>query len=103
MNREKSEKSSGAVMLMISSCGQPVALVPAESVEQAQARALELLRNGKWQDMGLLTREAVVTLFSPVVFADGHAIAYLPTQVGSSHGFRDGRVKTASNRSGTKH
>jgi hypothetical protein len=37
------------------------------------------------------------------VFADGHAIAYLPTQVGSSHGFRDGRVKTASNRSGTKH
>lgn len=103
MKEEVSGKSGQPVMLMISSCGQPVALVPAESIEQAQKRAVELLRGEQGRQMGLLTHEAVVTVFSPAVVADGETIAYVPTHVGSSHGWRDGTAKGASTPPGTRH
>ena len=103
MKYEKSSKTSGSVMLMISSCGQPVALVPAESIEQAQKRAIELLRGEQGRNMGLLTHEAVVTVFSPAVIADGETIAYLPTHLGSSRGSRDGSRRGSSTTPGTTH
>ena len=90
MKNVAGSKKSGSVMLMISSCGQPVALVPAESIEQAQKRAVELLRGEQGRHMGRLTHEAVLTVFSPAVVADGETIAYVPTHFGSSRGSRDG-------------
>lgn len=68
MKEEVSGKSGQPVMLMISSCGQPVALVPAESIEQAQKRAVELLRGEQGRQMGLLTHdvnaEVILTRFA---------------------------------------
>ena len=103
MKNEMSSKKSGSVMLMISSCGQPVALVPAESIEQAQKRAVELLRGDQGRSMGLLTHEAVVTVFSPAVVADGETIAYVPTHFGSSCRSRDGSNSGTSTKPGTTH
>jgi hypothetical protein len=103
MKNEMSSKKSGSVMLMISSCGQPVALVPAESIEQAQKRAIELLRGEQGRQMGPLTQEAVVTVFSPAVVADGETIAYVPTHFGSSRGLRDGSSRGSSTTPGTTH
>ena len=103
MKNEMSSKKSGSVMLMISSCGQPVALVPAESIEQAQQRAVELLRGDQGRNMGLLTHEAVVTVFSPAVVADGETIAYVPTHFGSSCRSRDGSNSGTSTKPGTTH
>jgi hypothetical protein len=103
MKNEVSSKKGGSVMLMISSCGQPVALVPAESIAQAEQRAVELLRGEQGRYMGLLTNEAVVTVFSPAVVAAGETIAYVPTHVGSSHGFRDGSAKRTPTTPGTTH
>ena len=103
MKTKVTAKKSGSVMLMISSCGQPVALVPADSVEEAQKRAVELLRGEQGRQMGLLTHEAVVTLFSPAVVADGETIAYVPTHFGSSRGSRDGSATTGSKPVGITH
>lgn len=94
MKEKVGRKNGGSVMLMISSRGQPVALVPAESIEQAQKRALDLLRSGQGHEMGLLTNEAQVTLFSPALVADGETLAYLPTHEGSSRGIH-GRTSAA--------
>ena len=90
MKAEVRRKNGGSVMLLISSCGQPVALVPADSIEEAQKRAVELLRGEQGRHMGRLTHEAVLTVFSPAVVADGETIAYVPTHFGSSRGSRDG-------------
>lgn len=103
MKKENVSASTGSVLLMISSCGQPVALIPAESIQHAEKRAVELLRGKQGRYMGLLSNEAVVTLFSPAVVADGETIAYVPTHVGRSHGFRDGTAKGASTTPGTTH
>lgn len=84
MNKNVKSTDSAEVLLMISSCGQPVALVPADSIEEAQKRAIELVRGGDEQHLTMLTHEATVTLFVPSIVADGKAIAYLPTHVGHS-------------------
>ena len=93
----------GAVMLLISSYGQPLALVAAESLQQAQDRAVELLRGDQGRKMGRLTRDAVVTLFSAVVVAGGEPVAYLPTHVGSSRGTYEGSARDIYAASGKSH
>jgi surfactin synthase thioesterase subunit len=103
MKKEVRAKGNESVMLMISSCGQPVALVAAASIEEAQQRAVDLLRSDQGHDTALLTREAVVTVFSPAVVADGKTIAYVPTHVGSSHGIREGSARRVSTTPGTTH
>ena len=103
MKNEVTAKKGGSVMLMISSCGQPVALVPAETIEQAQERAVELVRGDQGRNMRLLNHEAVVTVFSPAVVADGETIAYVPTHIGSSRGLRDRSSGGLSTTPGTTH
>ena len=74
------------VLLLISTHGHPVALVPAGSIPEAQQRAIELVRDDNGRCLPGLMKEATVTIFSPTVIAGGEKIAYLPTHVGSSRG-----------------
>ena len=69
----------------------------------AQDRAVELLRGDQGRKMGLLTRDAVVTLFSAVVVAGGEPVAYLPTHVGSSRGTYEGSARDIYAASGKSH
>ena len=45
MKKEGTAKKDRSVMLMISSCGQPVALVAAETIEQAQKLRIPAARD----------------------------------------------------------
>jgi hypothetical protein len=53
--------------------------------------------------MRSLTQEAVVTVFSPAVVADGETIAYVPTHVGNSRGVGDGSSRGSSTTPGATH
>ena len=91
------------VLLLISTHGHPVALVPAGSIPEAQQRAIELVRDDNGRCLPGLMKEATVTIFSPTIIVGGETIAYMPTHVGSSRGAGEISVGSTGRMRGKTH
>ena len=100
MMTEHAAPAARPVLFLISSCGEPLLLVPAESVADAQARFMELLRVSPAERHMVASYGVRVTIFSPSVVADGHALAYTPTADGqfSTGNEPSGSLKNGGNR-----
>ncbi len=73
-----------AALILISTCGEPVMLVPAPSVQEALQRAKELLRASLGDKGAVAEHGCQVTLFAPAIEAGGEILGYQPIQVADS-------------------
>jgi hypothetical protein len=72
-------------LILISTEGEPVMLVPAPSIEEAQQRAITLLRASPAGKSGIAHKGCRATLFVPALEADGEVLAYQPARA-AEHG-----------------
>lgn len=84
-------------LILISTDGEPVMLVPAPSIEEAQQRAITLLRASPAGKSGIAHNGCRATLFVPALEADGEVLAYQPVRA-AEHG-TDNKVTAMRNRS----
>ena len=71
-------------LILISTCGEPVMLVPAPTVQEALQRAKELLRASPGDKGAVAEHGCQVTLFAPAIKAGGEILGYQPIQVADS-------------------
>jgi hypothetical protein len=93
--KESISKSTSCLMVF-SSEGIPVMVVPATSVQDAMTHAQELLRDEKCLAEGPIARSGVsVTMFAPAIYGGDEVLGFLPVEYGeSSPGNQPGRHRT---------
>lgn len=82
MTTEHAAPAARPVLFLISSCGEPLLLVPADSMADAQRRVMDLLRVSPTERHMVAANGVRVTIFSPSVIADGQTLAFTPTADG---------------------
>ena len=78
-------KKTGSLLLVISSEGIPVMVVPATNIEDAHNQARMLLRDEKSRAVGPMARSGVrATLFQAALFGGDEVLGYLPVEHGET-------------------
>jgi hypothetical protein len=72
-------------LILISTDGEPVMLVPAPTIEEARKRAITLMRASPGDKSAIGDHGCRVTLFMPALQADGEVLAYQPVR-SAEHG-----------------
>lgn len=70
-------------LLVVSTEGVPVMVVPATSIQDAMSQARELLRDERCVARGSIARNGVhVALFAPAIYGDDRVLGFLPVEHG---------------------
>ena len=86
--KDATARAACPALILISTEGEPVMLVPAPSIEEAQERAITLLRSSPAGKSGLAHSGCRATLFLPALEADGEVLAYQPVS-NAEHGTKN--------------
>ena len=80
-------RKTGSLLLVISSEGIPVMVVPATNIADAHNQARMLLRDEKSRAVGpMMARSGVrVTLFQAALFGGDEVLGYLPVEHGETY------------------
>lgn len=70
--------STPTAFMLVTVEQRPVMLVPARSIEEAQQRAMDVLRKSPGDAHAVASSGAEVTLFSPCAVAGGEVLGYMP-------------------------
>ena len=82
-------------LLVFTSEGAPVMVVPAASIQDGMTQAHQLLGDESCTARTPIARSGVrVTLFAPAIFGDDEVLGFLPMEYGESH---PDRVSTPTN------
>lgn len=85
MMKESMTTMAPAALILISTDGEPVMLVPAPTVEEASQRAITLMRASPADKKAIGDHGCRATLFVPALQADGEVLAYQPVR-SAEHG-----------------
>jgi len=83
--KETTTTMAPAALILISTDGEPVMLVPAPTVEEASQRAITLMRASPADKKAIGDHGCRATLFVPALQADGEVLAYQPIR-SAEHG-----------------
>lgn len=76
---------SSPCLLVFTSEGTPVMVVPASNMQDGMTQARQLLRDENCAAKASIARSGVrVTLFAPAIFGDAELLGFLPVEYGES-------------------